>query len=132
MGSATSQTSHRILASSYTSSIFTLSFTPPSGSSAAKLQLVHSTEVGPNPSWVDLLPSAEGKPGTALTATRTIVTVEEKSEGELRVIEFADPGVYKQGSVVRIVGVKGKDPCHLTLVGDDLVGVANVSSDSGI
>lgn len=103
---------YRLLVSSYTDAIYTISFNAEAGS----VDLVSTTRVGHHPSWVTSHPDDASLVFTGL----------EQSEGVVLAIKFDDKG---EGKVVGRVSSGGADPCSLLATKDELL-VANYSTGS--
>ncbi|KDQ28439.1 hypothetical protein PLEOSDRAFT_167761 [Pleurotus ostreatus PC15] len=103
---------YRLLVSSYTDAIYTISFNAEAGS----VDLVSTTRVGHHPSWVTSHPDDASLVFTGL----------EQSEGVVLAVKFDDKG---EGKVVGRVSSGGADPCSLLATKDELL-VANYSTGS--
>ena len=99
--------SYRILVSSNTEYIYTLSFEPTSGS----LDLVHETYTGYRPSWITPYPYDKSLIFAGL----------ELQEGKIVALKFADG----KGALAKAITSGGSDPCSLIATKDELF-VANV------
>ncbi len=99
---------YRLLVSSYTDAIYTISF----DSEAGTVEVVSTTRVGHHPSWVTPHPDDPSLVFAGL----------EQAEGVVLAIKFDDKG---EGNVAGRVSSGGADPCSLLATKDELL-VANV------
>jgi len=90
----------KILVATYTSSIYTLNFTP----STSSLSIISSTEIGFQPSWIDFVSSKD----------RRVIGCMEKEDGEVFLSEV-DEDTGKLTVLARAQS-GGHSPCHVLAV----------------